>query len=377
MQSPQNDWHFLGRLRYTAGMISWCVFLWSCVKPVVPVAGVVPSTNSLPALRGRVAELPSPDENVHRIAFGSCANQNAPMPILNVLRERDPDLFVMLGDNVYGDAKSGDPSLPELRSAYAALAQHSDFRPLAAEVPVLPMWDDHDYGENDGGGDFAFKYEAERIFESFWGVEAPDPRLQREGVYGAWTFGPEQQRVQLVLLDTRFFRSALTPIPERTKLKGRYIESVADDQAMLGSAQWVWLEQTLKQPAELRIVVSSIQVLAEGHGWERWGLLPTERARLLTLLHATPNVVVVSGDRHWSSIYRDETGLTEMTSSSINRPSQRMFTETGPHQFTTPYVRPNFGEIDIDWETNRATLTTFDVEGVSVARVDVVFASDR
>ena len=352
-------------------MMVWWLILWSCAKPAVPGLGAAPSTNSLPALRGHVASLPDSEETLHRIVFGSCANQNMPMPILEPLVKRNPDLFVMLGDNVYGDAKSGDPSLPELRAAYAALGRHPDFRAVASEIPVLPMWDDHDYGANDGGGDFAFKIEAERIFESFWGVEAPDPRAQHPGVYGTWTFGPEGRRVQLILLDTRFFRTALTPIPEGVKQKGRYIESVAEDQDMLGPQQWRWLDDTLKKPAELRIVVSSIQVLAEDHGWERWGLLPAERTRLLSLLHATPNVVVVSGDRHWSSIYRDETGLTEMTASAINRPSKRMFTDTGPHQFTTPYVKPNFGEITIDWPSKRATMTTFDAKGISVARVSV------
>ena len=134
---------------------------------------------------------------------------------------------------------------------------------------------------------------------------------------------------------------------------------------------WNWLEAKLAESADLRIVVSSIQVLAENHGWERWGLLPTERSRLLALLHETPGVVVVSGDRHWSSMYRDETGLTEMTASSINRPSNKAFTETGPNQFTTPYVDPNFGEVEVDWETRTVTLTTYDAAGVSVARVSV------
>ena len=41
---------------------------------------------------------------------------------------------------------------------------------------------------------------------------------------------------------------------------------------MLGAAQWAWLRAQLLQPAELRLIVSSVQVLAEGHGWEGWDL---------------------------------------------------------------------------------------------------------
>ena len=359
-------------------MIGLLLLLASCAKPIPPVATAPPSALALPALRGPVATMPGPDEPLTRIAFGSCANQKLPMPIMQSIIDRQPDLLVMLGDNVYGDADSGDPSLPELRNAYATLAQHADFRALNQRIPVLPIWDDHDYADNDGGRDFPFRAEAERIFESFWRVESPDPRAHREGVYGAWSFGPVGQRVQILLLDTRSFRSDLTPIPRSQRPKvGRYIPSVDEDQDMLGAEQWDWLEAKLAESADLRIVVSSIQVLAEDHGWERWGLLPAERSRLLALLHQTPGAVVVSGDRHWSSMYRDETGLTEMTASSINRPSNKAFTETGPLQFTTPYVDPNFGEVEVDWTTRTVTLTTYDAAGVSVARVTVGLGSAR
>ena len=155
---------FLCRLRYTAAMNLLWLLLWSCVKPVAVPPTHAPSAMALPALRGPVRPLPSTEDTLRRITFGSCANQRSPMPILRALAVRQPDLFVMLGDNVYGDADAGDATLPELRAAYAALAQHPDFRPLAAAVPVLPVWDDHDYADNDGGGSFPFKQEAELLF---------------------------------------------------------------------------------------------------------------------------------------------------------------------------------------------------------------------
>ena len=56
---------------------------------------------------------------------------------------------------------------------------------------------------------------------------------------------------------------------------------------MLGAAQWAWLRAQLLQPAELRLIVSSVQVLAEGHGWEGWDNLPLERTKLLGLIDET------------------------------------------------------------------------------------------
>ena len=47
-----------------------------------------------------------------RIAFGSCANQDKPQPIWETIARAEPDLFLFIGDNVYGDATSADPSMP-------------------------------------------------------------------------------------------------------------------------------------------------------------------------------------------------------------------------------------------------------------------------
>ena len=47
-----------------------------------------------------------------RIAFGSCANQNAPQPIWDAVLAYRPEVFLFVGDNVYGDGPS--PELAEL-----------------------------------------------------------------------------------------------------------------------------------------------------------------------------------------------------------------------------------------------------------------------
>ena len=37
------------------------------------------------------------------IAFGSCANQDVPQPVLGIAASYKPDYFIFLGDNIYGD----------------------------------------------------------------------------------------------------------------------------------------------------------------------------------------------------------------------------------------------------------------------------------
>jgi alkaline phosphatase D len=112
--------------------------------------------------------------------------------------------------------------------------------------------------------------------------------------------------VQLILLDTRFFRSPLTRMDQSADHDrllgppGNY--EVNDDPVvtMLGETQWQWLEQVLREPADLRVLVSSIQIVANDHRWEKWGNFPAERRRLFRLLRETGanGVVILSGDRH-------------------------------------------------------------------------------
>ena len=43
------------------------------------------------------------------IAFGSCVHQDRPQPIWSAVLADDPDVFVFLGDNIYGDSE--DPQV--------------------------------------------------------------------------------------------------------------------------------------------------------------------------------------------------------------------------------------------------------------------------
>lgn len=312
-------------------------------------------------------ELPA-DTVLQRIAFGSCADQNRPQPFWSPILAFKPQLFLMIGDNVYGDVSSG--ALTELRAAYDRLAAIDGFRRLRANVPVLATWDDHDYGANDAGADFPYRAGVTRLFREFWGVPASD----RDGIYDAHMFGPPGRRLQVILLDTRSFRSELRPTDRRgAPGKERYLPDPDPAKTMLGAAQWAWLEQQLRQPADLRLIVSSIQVLADGHGYERWGNLPTERRRLIDLIGATRanGVVFVSGDRHIGALYLRIDGapypLYEITSSSLNRPVGAS-SEVGPHQLGPVYAKENFGVIEIDWQNGGVTLALRDNRGLTRPR---------
>ncbi|WP_421998427.1 alkaline phosphatase D family protein [Reyranella sp.] len=306
-----------------------------------------------------------------RIAFGSCADQDQPQPIWDAILAYRPELFIFAGDNVYGDFRA--PDAANLRRAYARADEVAGYARLRAGVEHLAIWDDHDYGANDGGADFPHKALAKDLFLDFWKVPADDMRRRREGLYESWLRGPAGQRVQIIILDTRWFRSPLRPTDRRNAPgKERYLPDPDPAKTMLGATQWTWLAEALRQPAELRLLVSSIQVLAEGHGWERWGNFPLEREKLIATIRdsGARGVLLLSGDRHIGALYREAPPgmppLYEVTSSGLNK-SFAAAREPGPNRLGELYAAPNFGAIDIDW-TGRSVTVALREESGAVCR---------
>ena len=316
---------------------------------------------------------------VNRIALGSCYNQAETGEIFATIQRTKPDVFLFLGDNVYADDESDDPSLNSLKKAYSQLAQVSSFATLRQAVPVLTIWDDHDYGLDDAGGDWPRKQASESLYEYVWDIGGHDPRAQRDGVYFARSIGSKGRRVQIIFLDTRYFRTPLTR--NTTDSFGIYLPSEDSEQNMLGNDQWRWLEQQLREPAELRIIISSVLVLSEIHGWESWRMMPRERQRFYELLKSTEakGIIIVSGDTHAAGLYQSNTlldyPLTEINSSSMNVPLTSFVKNPqqtpGIHRLGDIYFEENFGLIDIDWETGNITMQLRDKDNESVRKVNV------
>ena len=335
------------------------------------------------------ASFPLSDIPLKRILIGSCNDEEKKSNSLSAVSREDADLFLMVGDNVYGDVDRGnyqdgsDPELTELRDAFADLAKRPEFREVRSKFPMMVAWDDHDYGINDGGGDFKYREAAELVHERFWRLDNQKAG-KRPGTYYSNYFGKSGQRTQVIVLDTRFFRSALTKTDKRgAPGKERYIPSTdsPSDQDMLGAKQWEWLDAELKKPADIRIIVSSIQVLPVVHGWESWNKLPSERLRLFDLLNQNEaeNVIIVSGDRHASFIYESKDNLKypirELTASSLNLSFFDKTSEMDAAQLGEGYSKENFGSISIDWRNRTYRLEIHANDGTIVRSETFNFGS--
>ena len=271
-----------------------------------------------------------------KIGLGSCLDQDYPQPIWQSIKKEDLNYFIFLGDNVYGDTRFG--SLRKMKSAYDK--QKKVLPDFLNDISIFSIWDDHDFGINDGGADYRFKRQAQELYLDFWDITKDDDRSNREGIYFSKNEIFFNKKFKFIFLDTRFFRS---------KLKGKksnYIENIEPDATILGNAQWTWLENELKSDFDFLFIFSSIQIIAKDHRFEKWSNFPIERAKLFELLEKfNDKTILFSGDRHRAGIYR-KNGIIEVTSSSMNKPGSS-FSETDSYLIGKTYPQENYGVLEI------------------------------
>ena len=171
-----------------------------------------------------------------------------------------------------------------------------------------------------------------------------------------------------------------TNAPFLFALLGGKLWSWSMAKTILGEAQWSWLAEQLRVSADVRIIASGIQIVAEGHGWERWGNLPLERRRFFDLVRETRagGVVILSGDRHVGALYRETDGppypLHEITSSGINMVFERA-REAGPNRLGDLVTEANFGALDTDWAGGRVVLAVRGGDGAARRETSVPFTA--
>ena len=280
-----------------------------------------------------------------RMAFGSCNRQDAPQPLWKPILADRPDLWIWMGDNIYGDS----PVMDTLRAKYARQNANPDYQLLKASTPIIGVWDDHDYGINDGDKRFAQKKESRDLMFDFLGMPADAQERKREGGYTSHTYGTGDQQVKVILLDGRYFRDTLS------RLDRQYQVNLTGQ--MLGDAQWKWLENELKtSTARVNFIVSGIQILPTEHAYEKWANFPQEREKLLNLIanSGVQNPILLSGDRHIAEILklvdsRFPKGLYEVTASGLTHTWSGIAEEKNSLRVSDLIAQLNYGLATFNW----------------------------
>ena len=288
------------------------------------------------------------------IGFGSCNKVNMPQLWAEV-NANNPNLWVWLGDIIYADTSN----MKALAAHYKRLKTNPEYKKLRSKAQVIGVYDDHDYGINDGCKDYPMKKGAKKCLMDFLDVPMNSPLRKREGAYSSYTFGTGSQRIKVIVLDTRYFRDPLEPDPSKQR---RYIPNMTG--SMLGEAQWKWLEKELRNSqANLNILCSSVQVLSDEHPHEKWGNFPNERKRLLSLIaHTKPkNLLILSGDRHMTEVSKMEMQgfpypLYDFTASGLTH-IRSGTSEPNKYRVGQMIVKRNFGILKIYWVNDKPVVT--------------------
>lgn len=308
---------------------------------------------------------------VMKIAFGSCGWQDHPLPIFHEVVKQDPDLFIFLGDNIYGDTKVMDT----LRAKYNRLGAKESFQHLKKNVPILATWDDHDFGWNDAGRHYPFKEEVKEIFFDFFEEPADSERRTREGIYGSYEYDLQGKKIQIIMLDTRTFRDKLLINQDSVNEDRRYFYHLdytphtIPDSTFLGEKQWVWLDQELQKPADVRIIGSSTQFGIEYNGYEAWVNYPHEQKRFLDLIkkNKANGVLFISGDVHYAEISKMEVPdlypIYDVTSSGLS--STWKFATPNANRIEGPIMDNHFGLLTINLQSQNPEIKSeiWDVRG--------------
>ena len=320
------------------------------------------------------------------IAFGSCLRQWKPVPILQTVRSMKPDAFIFAGDNVYTDTGlyrfKREPD--RIAKAYKQLAETAEYQALKDSTQLFATWDDHDYGRNNAGAEYRYKDGAKQAFMNFFDIPANAPQRARPGIYAVHYLGEAEHRIQILLLDTRSFRDPLQQGETNQQCpRSRLVATTDRTATLLGDAQWAWLSDQLAQPAALRLIVSSIQVIPDGHCYEKWGNFPHERQRLIQLIQdaGAQHTIFLSGDRHLGEISalpatENTFPLYEITASGLNSAGAGEG-EHNPYRVSDDNVRDDhFGVVRYITDASPAVeLTLYDVDGDVLQHYLIDYAS--
>lgn len=303
----------------------------------------------------------SAQDSINRIAFGSCSAHFGKQRIWKSVVNKEPDLWIWLGDNIYADTED----MAKMAYRYAQLDSNLNYRLLKQNVPMIAIWDDHDYGGNNLGKHYPQKVESQRLFLQFFNEPEDSPRWNQEGIYISYTYGGGDRKVKIYMLDTRYHR-----------------DDFGTDGEMLGEAQWKWLEEEFRNSdATINIIASGIQFINEFKPFENWVKFPKEQQRMIDLIASTgiKGAFIISGDVHYGAISKRTYApmtypLYDFTSSGLTHGNQIAGFKNPDRIPGTRFGFRNFGVIEFDWDNRVVEMKLNDRLGTRIYKHEVPFS---
>lgn len=256
-----------------------------------------------------------------RFAIVSCADDRYPeqKEMWRGLINQKPNWILAIGDNSYADSRRAKDEkwvgAEMLWTRYAETRQKLEIFRAKNLIPIIALWDDHDFGMNGGDRRYPFKEEAREVFHAFFPqTDAKAPEFEKgPGVSSIWRAAGNT----FYLLDARTFRSPGAPAPACKKNPTHTLcqwEPTAppDDEQRFSKEQQDWLFRALaKDGNPERWLAEGDQWFGAYHPFESFESRHPKSFKtfMRRLKQAKKPVVFLAGDRHASEVSRIEKSL--------------------------------------------------------------------
>ena len=233
--------------------------------------------------RQRVMTFQEPGSSgVVRIGFGHSVIGSGEQIVWSTVAAKEPDLFVLMGDNIYSNSTEPDRQ----RRMYLEYRADPHFQALAARTPVYAVWDDHDYGKDNSDRTQPGKERSLATFHEIW----PNPPAESGDGGGIWS----RFRVgdsEFFLLDVRYHRSPDADLDGPAK-------------TMLGAQQREWFVRSLaRSDAAFKFLVSGSSWNCGGvEAWNHAYLHEYDEILAASRAARVEGIILLGGDQHRCAI---------------------------------------------------------------------------
>lgn len=231
------------------------------------------------------------DVNSFKVAVASCLDDSWEKKeqegIWTDLLEFNPDMLFLLGDNVYADKQIEAPTEKNFWNRYVQTFRTLGLYKTRNLVPILAVWDDHDYGKNNGGEEFHLKSQMQVLFRDFFYLDFDSYLQKGEGI----SFSLKTPHQNFIFMDTRSFRS---------NVKDKYTGS------LWGKLQEEKLLQQLNESQKPSWILNGMQIFGRHHKFESYETnFPINFNQMMTQIQqAQSPVFFISGDRHVAELLK-------------------------------------------------------------------------
>jgi len=259
---------------------------------------------------------------IFSVVFSSGMREKYSTPyVYENIKKMSPTFVALLGDQMYADydgnlneleeylandslrlkkSEEGEVMLKEksvldaFRGKYHRVFVES-FQQMSSSIPIMGIWDDHDFGLDNNDGTYKYKEIARKVFMETYPTYPYE--VENEGIYYRFQIAD----VDAFVLDTRWYRSPMQNIDGKDKI-------------MLGEKQLAWFLNGLKQStARIKIIFSSIPFNDYGGDTSRdrpgyydsWMGYKFARDKVMSFIKENRilGVIVLSADQHYPSTH--------------------------------------------------------------------------